>query len=61
MSEVLSDDCVLRLERRLNVPPEKVFAAWAEPDQLAQFQLIENGSGPLLPVADPLVGCRTAP
>ena len=37
MSEVVSDDRVLRLERRLNARPDKVFEAWADPEQLVQW------------------------
>ena len=37
MSVAAKDDCVLRLERRLKAKPEKVFAAWIEPDQIANW------------------------
>jgi uncharacterized protein YndB with AHSA1/START domain len=37
MSAAAGDDCVLTLERRLKANPDRVFAAWIEPAQLAQW------------------------
>jgi len=34
---VMSDDEVLVIERRVAAPPERVFALWTEPEQLAKW------------------------
>jgi uncharacterized protein YndB with AHSA1/START domain len=37
MDQAVSDDRVLKMERRLSAAPDKVFAAWVEPEQLVQW------------------------
>lgn len=37
MTVTESDDLVLELERRLNAPPQRVFDAWIEPEQVSQW------------------------
>ncbi|MGH6926334.1 MAG: SRPBCC family protein [Propylenella sp.] len=37
MKAAVKDDRVLKLERRLKAKPEKVFAAWTEPAQVANW------------------------
>jgi uncharacterized protein YndB with AHSA1/START domain len=37
MSEVKADERVLRLERLIPAPPEKIFALWTEPELMAKW------------------------
>lgn len=37
MNVAAKDDCVLKMERRLKAKPDRVFAAWIEPEQIAQW------------------------
>jgi uncharacterized protein YndB with AHSA1/START domain len=37
MSEVTADERVLRLERLIPAPPEKIFALWTEPELVAKW------------------------
>jgi uncharacterized protein YndB with AHSA1/START domain len=47
----------LRLERRLGAPPEKVYAAWTEPEHLMQW-FGPEGIEMLIAETDPRVGGR---
>jgi uncharacterized protein YndB with AHSA1/START domain len=42
MEALASDDRVLKLEREFKAPPDKVFAAWIEPEQIARWFGPEN-------------------
>lgn len=37
MNDATIDDCVLVIERRLKADPDSVFAAWIEPEQIAEW------------------------
>ncbi len=37
MNVATAEDHVLEIERRLNAEPDRVFAAWIEPDQMAEW------------------------
>ncbi len=37
MEALASDDRVLKLEREFKAKPDKVFAAWIEPEQIAKW------------------------
>ncbi len=42
MEALASDDRVLKLQREFNAAPDKVFAAWVEPEQIAAWFGPEN-------------------
>ena len=46
MEALVSDDRVLKLERHFKAAPDKVFAAWIEPEQIAQWFGPENMTVP---------------